>query len=279
MTGELPFPPAPKPRRPALRYHGSKWLLAPWIISHFPEHRVYVEPFGGGAGVLLRKELSRIEIYNDLDLEVVNLFRILRDPEQTDRLIGLLELTPFARVEFDLANEGRADLPLCPDNLELARRLVFRSFAGFGSHSHNAENANGFRWMTYTPYAKEWNGFPPHLFTIAARMRHVTIECRDALEIIPLVDAPDALFFLDPPYVQSSRNNGGKGYTHEMTDRDHRNLAFILSSLKGKAILCGYPSDLYDRQLYPSWRRVERSHYANGQSGKVARTEVLWLNF
>jgi DNA adenine methylase len=89
--------------RPVLRAHGGKWRIAPWILGHLPAHRIYVEPYGGGASVLLRKERSYAEIYNDLDGEIVNFFRVLRDPEQAGRLLELLELTPFAREEFELS--------------------------------------------------------------------------------------------------------------------------------------------------------------------------------
>ncbi len=114
------------PARPVLRWFGGKWKLAPWILSHFPAHRVYVEPFGGAGSVLMRKPRSYCEVYNDIDCEVVNLFRVLRDPGQAARLIADLELTPFSRDEFIAAYEP------AEDPAELARRLVMRSFMGFG---------------------------------------------------------------------------------------------------------------------------------------------------
>src|SRR3954470_24963100 len=91
--------------RPALRYHGGKWKIAPWIISHFPPHRIYVEPFGGAASVLLRKHRAYAEVYNDLDDWAVNLFRLLGDEQSAERLRRLLELTPFARTEFECGRE------------------------------------------------------------------------------------------------------------------------------------------------------------------------------
>src|SRR6266576_1049473 len=103
-----------KVERPILRYHGGKFVLAPWIISHFPEHRVYVEPYGGAASVLLRKERSYAEVYNDLDSEIVNLFRVARDNGK--ELIRVLALTPFAREEYQAAWEAT------DDPLEQARR-------------------------------------------------------------------------------------------------------------------------------------------------------------
>ena len=117
--------------RPAMRYYGGKWLLAPWIIGHFPAHRTYVEPFGGAASVLLRKPRSAAEVYNDLDGEIVNMFRVLRSPAQARELIRLVRLTPFARTEYEDAylSDG--------DPIEQARRTLLRSFAGFGADSAN----------------------------------------------------------------------------------------------------------------------------------------------
>lgn len=259
-------------KRPILRYHGGKWSIAPWVISHFPEHRSYIEPFGGAASVLIRKPRSKIEVYNDLDRELVTLFQILRDPSQVDILTRSLSLTPFSRAEFAAAYEP------CADPLEASRRLVVRSFFGFGSHSHNADNSNGFRWMPCKSYAREWATLPLHLQLITERLQGVTLECQDARQIITQQDRADALFFIDPPYPLSARDCGSKGYRHEMSDGEHRNLSYLLHGIKGKVIICGYPCDLYN-DLYRHWRRVDRAAYAGGQSGRVDRTECLWLNF
>lgn len=127
------------PDRPVLRWLGGKWKLAPWIIGHFPPHRVYVESFGGAASVLMRKPRSYGEVYNDLDQEVVNLFRVLQSPAEAAELREKLRLTPFAREEFEL---GYLD---CEDPIERARRLVILCFMGFGSNGHNKATRTGFR--------------------------------------------------------------------------------------------------------------------------------------
>lgn len=259
--------------RPALRYHGGKWTLAPWIIQSFPPHQIYAEPFGGAASVLLRKTRSRVEVYNDLDSDVVNFFRVLRDPALADALVRAVQLTPFSREEFD------ACYVPSPDPVEAARRLIARSYFGFGSHSFNAANSNGFRWMPAKPYAKEWANLPHSLQFVSERLFGVTIEHRPAACIIEQQDSPDTLFFLDPPYPRALRDSGGKGYVHEMTDHDHRLLAHQLRRIRGKALICGYPGDLYDRELYPDWTRLECTAYASGQKGRAKRTEVLWANF
>lgn len=267
-------------KRPAVRYHGSKFRMAPWILSFFPPHSTYCEPFAGGAGVLLRKEPSSLEIYNDLDSDVVNYFRVLRDPETCSALVAAISLTPFSREEYRACFEP-SDLPV-----ERARRFATRSFLGFGSHSHNIDNiTNGFRTARTAgkatklhSYAHEWAGVPGALLSLSDRLRYVTIEQLDASVCIPKYDGPETLFYLDPPYVRSARQDQSKGYAHELCDHQHRELAWLLNNIQGRAILSGYDTPLY-RDLYPGWHREQTTVMANGQWGAVPRTEVLWMNF
>lgn len=257
---------ARKPTRPVLRWHGGKWKLAPWIISHFPAHRVYVEPFGGAASVLLRKERSYAEVYNDLDSEVVNLFRVMQS--QGEQLRRLLELTPFARKEFRLAYEPSGD------PVERARRLIIRSFMGFGSNGH--ARVTGFRSNSNrsgTTPAQDWRNYPECLKAMIDRMRGVVIESADACNIMPTHDSPLTLFYVDPPYLAETRD-AGKDYTHELDRGGHARLLERLRTLTGMVALSGYASDLYDEALH-DWRRVETAAIADGAR---PRTEVLWLN-
>lgn len=258
-----------EPRRPVLRYYGGKWILAPWIISHFPAHRVYVEPFGGAASVLMRKQRSYAEVYNDLDSEVVNLFRILREPSSAKELEQKLLLTPFARDEFD-----EAYLPT-EDPLESARRLIIRSYMGFGSDGHNPDQGKtGFRANSNrsgTTPAHDWANFPLQLKAFTQRLEGVVIENRDAREVMSQQDGLDTLHFVDPPYVHETRNIQ-HGYRFEMSNEDHEELCEFLSQLKGFVILSGYDSPIYKRL---GWYSVRRSALADGAR---ARTEVLWLN-
>src|SRR4051812_1578874 len=115
------------PTRPVLRYHGGKWRIAPWIIEHFPPHLMYVEPFAGAASVLLRKPRVDFEVYNDLDTDVVNVFRVLRDPAAASQLAEQLSLTPWSRREFEVSYE------ISDDPVERARRTLIRSFMGHGT--------------------------------------------------------------------------------------------------------------------------------------------------
>lgn len=266
------------PTRPALRWHGGKWILAPWIIQHFPPHRVYVEPFGGAASVLLRKPRAYAEIYNDLDDDVVGLFRLLRDPPRAKLLIESLRLTPFARREFAAAYEPHAD------PVERARRLVIRLFMGFGSDGHNVAVRTGFRANSNrsgTTPARDWMNFPDALAAIIARLSGVTIECRPALDVMRAHDGPQTLHYVDPPYLpelrsKKSRRSGEKchSYAHEMSEADHVALLGELRTLAGMVVLSGYPSALYDASM-ADWTRVETAALADGAK---KRTEVLWIN-
>lgn len=278
MTEELQLKPRRSvsgTQRPPLRYHGSKWRIAPWVISHFPKHEIYVEPFGGAAGVLLRKTRSTIEIWNDLDDQVFNFFQVLRNPTQAKALARGIYLTPFSRKEFDMAYEN------VQDPVEAARRFATRCYFGHGTCSIDREDSNGFRSRDLhagKSYAREWCGIPPAIAAAAERLRGVTIEHLDYRKLIPKYDHPDALFYCDPPYVMSTRSAGGKGYVHEMDDHDHRQMAWLLNGIKGKALVSSYDCRLY-AELYKHWTRSEKKTTANGQAGAVQRTEVLWTNF
>lgn len=256
------------PLRPLLRYHGGKFRLAPWIIAQLPPHECYVEPFGGGASVLLRKPRSRLEVYNDLDGAVVNLFRVLR--ERPAELAAAVALTPFARTTFEAAY----DPPEEP--LERALALLVLSHMGFGSSG--PERRTGFRGagMRAGPLPVHgWEAMPAVIRAVAERMRGVVIERREAADVMAQHDGPETVHYVDPPYLLATRSDRERDYAHEMTDADHGRLLDALRRLKGKVILSGYPSALYDDAL-PGWRRLERSTVAD-RAGR--RTEVLWLNF
>jgi len=267
----------PKPTRPVLRWHGGKWILAPRIIAWFPKHRIYTECFGGAASILLRKERCYAEVYNDLDEDAVNLFRVVQDPRTAVELRRLLELTPFARTEFELAYTSvESDNPI-----ERARRLVIRAFMGHGSDAHAAK-ASGFRANSNrsgTTPAHDWANYPAALDATIERLRGVIIECRNALDVMQQHDGGATLHYVDPPYLPETRSwqKTGKGsgnYTHELTPDDHAELLNGLRALTGMVVLSGYASTMYDEAL-PDWLRVEIAAHADG--GRP-RTEVLWLN-
>jgi len=257
---------------PLIRYHGGKFRLSDWIISHFPKHNTYVEPFGGGASVLFAKEPSRCEVYNDLDDDVVNLFRVLRVPSLAEQLALAIEMTPYSRTEFFDAYEQTND------PVEQARRLVIRAQMGFGSAGATKGNT-GFRLDTArggSDIVTIWNRYPKIIAQAAARFKNVLIENRCALQVIKDHDREDTLFFIDPPYVLDTRNTN-RAYRYEMTNAQHQELLMLLLKLKAKVILCGYPHPIYTESL-KSWRLVSKPARAAGQSGTVMRTECLWIN-
>ena len=261
--------------RPVLRYHGGKWRIAPWVISFFPEHRVYVEPFGGAGSVLMRKPRSYAEIWNDLDDEVVNLFRVLRSDRATE-LRRMIELTPYARSEFNTAYEHS------PDDLERARRLVVRSFMGHGS-SGARKHRTGFRSNTNrlgsTPCG-DWCSLPASLDTIIARLRGVIIEQRPFEMIIERNGEPGTLIYCDPPYMFGTRsqkrigNDLFHGYAHELDDDAHGRLLDLVLSSRAMIVLSGYRSKLYDQRL-AGWRRFETNARSDGAHPRV---ENIWLS-
>lgn len=258
--------------RPIVRWHGGKWKLAPWIIAHLPPHRVYVEPYGGGGSVLLRKVRAYAEVYNDLDGEVVNLFRVVRD--RGGDLLRALELTPFAREEFKAAYEA------CDEPIERARRLLIRAFMGFGSNGHNAEISTGFRANSNrsgTTPAQDWRNYPSILPAIVERLRGVIIENRDAIDVARQHDGPETLHYLDPPYLWETRSsaiNRNRCYVHEMTKAQHNAMLDDALELKGMVVISGYASALYDGAL-KGWRREECAAMADGAR---KRREVLWIS-
>ena len=268
------------PSRPVLRYHGGKWMLAPWILEHFPPHRIYTEVFGGAASLLMRKPRARlVEVYNDLDGEIVSLFRVLRDPGTAGALREVLRYTPFARAEFALSYQSTED------PIEQARRTVVRSFFGFGSDSASGATtgfrANGNRQNAHP--ARDFANYPEAMEAFTARLAGVVVENRPAIEIILQHDTPETLHYCDPPYAHASRSENtvrtGKGYRHELTDDDHRKLAEVLHEAAGMVAVSGYRCDLYD-DLYGDWEAKDRKAIADGGpfAPALERTEVLWLN-
>lgn len=259
-----------KKLRPALRYFGGKWRLAPWIIDNLPPHKVYVEPYGGAASVLLRKSRVYAEIYNDLDGEIVNLFRILRNRETAIDLEYKLSHTPFSRAEFLEAYEASD----C--NIEQARRTIIKSFMGFGPDS--IQSKSGFRSNSNrsgTTPAHDWLNYPPNISLLSERMKGVVIEQKPAIDVMNTHDSVDTLHFVDPPYVHGTRSRSTVHcYRYEMTDEQHSELSTTLHSLNGMIVLCGYPSEIYT-SLYSDWKRIDKAAHADGAR---KRTECLWLN-
>lgn len=260
---------------PLLRYHGGKYRLSKWLYNFFPKHTTYVEPFGGAASVLLRKERSHGEVYNDLDQDIFNLFQVLRNKEDAERLTELCYLTPYSRDEFKLAYE-------CTDDpIERARRTIVRSAMGFGSGAASG-HLTGFRCEAsrkYSTSAHCWQKYPPILHYIHERLQGVNIENRPAIDCMMKHDSDETLHYPDPPYLPGTRklNSSGSVYRHEMSERDHEQLLITLKSLKGSVVLSGYQSDLYSDHL-SGWKLETKQSRISAGRGTGLRTECVWLN-
>lgn len=240
-------------------------------MQHFPPHACYTEAFGGAAGVLLQKPRSYGEVYNDLDGDIVNFFRVLRDPATRGALIDAVVQTPYSRDEFAAAWESTEDA------VERARRTAVRATMSFGSAGATRGTA-GFRIDTRRSHgtaASVWARYPEGLAMVGERFVGVLIENRPACSVLLKHDAPDVLHFVDPPYMPSTRSK--VVYRHEMSMPDHGELLHVIRRLEGMVVLCGYPSEGYDREL-ADWQRHQTSSRAAGQRGTVLRTEVVWLN-
>lgn len=262
--------------RPLIRYHGGKFRLAPWIMQFFPPHKVYVEAFGGAAGVLLQKSRSYSEVWNDLDDEIFNLMYVMRDAKLRERLIEMLVLTPYSRREFENAYHEPTD-----DIVEAARHTIIRAQMGFGS-AGATKGATGFRTDTQRDYGTAshlWAQYPDALSSIGQRLSGVMIENRPALDLIRDQDSAETLFFTDPPYVMDTRvmRSTSRYYRHEMSDADHQTLIETLRSVKGMVVLSGYDSELYRKGL-SDWEQHTTTARISAGRGGTTRTECVWLN-
>ncbi|MGW3571666.1 DNA adenine methylase [Streptomyces sp. NPDC000941] len=257
--------------KPPVPYFGSKMQLAPWLASLMPSHDHYVEPFAGSLAVLFAKPPSRMETVNDLDMELVTFWRVLRD--RYEEFARAVTLTPHSRAEHTAAYETTE-----PDNdVERARRLWVRLTQGRSAQTRRS----GWRYMIKpgsTPMATYLDGYRGRLAAAAARLGAVSLECRSALEVIEAYGTSgDVLLYVDPPYLDATRY--GPGYRHEMADEGaHRELGDALNRCRATVMLSGYDSPLY-AELYEGWHRYEAATWTgNAIAGTGARTEVVWAN-
>ncbi|MGJ8518328.1 DNA adenine methylase [Carnimonas bestiolae] len=263
---------------PLLRYLGSKWRLAPFVIRHFPPtsaYDCYVEPFGGSAAVLLQKSRSYAEVYNDLDADVVNLFTVLRNKEHRARLMEATRLTPFARDEFNAAYVR------CDDPVERARTMLVRAHMSFGAQGATYGDS-GFRTDTRRAYSTaqhQWMRIPTLIEAVADRLAGVLIENRDAMSVMRQHDHLRTLHYVDPPYIHDTRIRCGQQryYSHEMNLQQHAELLRGLDKLSGYVLLSGYDHELYHETLQ-HWHCVKTRSRISAGRGTGIRTECLWLN-
>lgn len=255
--------------RPILKYPGAKWKLADWIVSQFPEHRRYLEPYCGSAAVFFQKAPADHEILNDAFGSVVNLFTVLRDPETALRLAEQIELTPWSEAKYE---RYERDYDSSPDTVENARRFLLRSWQAHGGTIHQISGwkHNGLHATVYP--TRLWKKLPERLLATVDRLKDAEIRNRPALDMIAYYNDPSTLIYADPPYLLSTRSR--KYYKHEMTDGEHADLLNALDDHQGPVVLSGYTHPLYEKRL-SHWHKV--STPAVTEHGNI-REEVLWLN-
>jgi DNA adenine methylase len=258
-------------------WYGGKFSHVDWLLPLLPDAHHYCEPFAGSGAVLLNRAPSPVETYNDLDGEVVNFFRVLR--EQKDALIEAIGLTPFSREEFAIACILEPDLP----PLERARRFYVRARQ---VRTGLAQTASVGRWANCKNTSRagmsgvisRWLGAVEALPEIADRLLRVQIENRPAIDVIRLYDSPQTLFYCDPPYVHATRGDSS-AYGYEMSDQQHEELATVLNSVEAMVAVSNYECDLMDELYpYPKWIKTvsaERTIH----STKDKRSEALWTNY
>ncbi len=255
-----------------LKYPGGKWRISDWIISHFPAHKVYCEPFFGSGGVFFNKEPSYIETINDINGHIVNLFKVCR--EYPEELAAAINFTPFSRDEFIACMD--LDFPFGLDKedcIERARKTLVRYHQSFGTSNstkkswRNVQTAGGPRCATM------WNYLPETIINCCQRLKEAQIEHIDALTLIARYNDENTLLYLDPPYLQGLRKRNM--YECEFSDEQHRQLLQLIKKSKSKIILSGYDNELYNTAL-SDWETDQINTTA--QMGKK-RVEKLWMNY
>lgn len=267
-------------RRIVFGWYGGKFSHLEWLLPLLPPAHHYCEPFAGSGAVLINRAPSPVETYNDIDGEVVNFFRVLRD--QPGELSRAIALTPFSREEFHRAIAGLpANTPKANRALERARLFYVRARQ---ARTGLAQTATLGRWANCRDTSRagmsgvvsRWLGGVEGLSEIGERLIRVQIENRPAADVIRLYDGPHTLFYCDPPYLHATRGDS-KAYGFEMDEQAHIDLASVLHGCRGKVALSGYRNALMDR-LYKGWRRFD-ADAKHCHSVKKMRQECLWMNY
>lgn len=265
-----------KKKKIAFGWYGGKFSHLDWLLPLLPDSHHYCEPYAGSAAILLNRMPSPVETYNDIDGQLVNFFRVLR--EQPEDITRAIALTPFSREEFYKAiYETSEDI----SNLEQARRFFVRARQ---ARTGLAQTATLGRWANcrntsrsgMSGVVSRWLGGIEGLPEIGERLARVQVENRPALDVIRLYDDEGTLFYCDPPYLHATRGDN-KAYGFEMNNEEHVNLAMLLNKIKGKAAISGYRCDLMDT-LYKDWKRYDALE-KHAHSIKKIRQECLWMNY
>lgn len=266
---------------PPLKWHGGKHYLAPKIVALMPPHVHYVEPYAGGLAVLLAKNPEGVsEVVNDLNGALTRFWKALQDEAAFERFRRRVECTPFSEAEWESATAALAEQGQALDDVTFAAAFFIacrQSLAGRCSTFAPLSRTRTRRGMN--EQASAWMNALEGLPAVHRRLRRVVVLNRPAVDVLRSQDGPETLFYLDPPYLHETRASTGQ-YVHEMTEADHRELLTIIRTLKGKVMLSGYPSPLYDEAL-AGWARhtFDLPNNAAAGSQKNRETEVVWCNF
>lgn len=251
---------------------GGKAMLTGWLMKHIPRHVMYCEPFAGGASLLFAKKPSRVEILNDIDGVLVNLYRCIQNVDKRSRLVQLLNETPYSRSVFDTWKYNK-DVPA--GDIEKAARYFFLSKASFAGDTVRG----GFACPSVTGRnpAQTFRNAVESLEAVASRLKGVTIECLDYAECVKRYDSETTLFYCDPPYMDAEHFYGN-GFKSE----DHDRLAELLHNIKGRAMVSHYRDSRYD-DLYRGWPRYEyqsfKGSYKSVGESKPVTIEILYANY
>jgi DNA adenine methylase len=261
---------------PPLKWHGGKHYLAKRIVGLMPPHVHYVEPFAGGLSVLLAKNPDGVsEVVNDLNGRLTSFWRVLQDELKFSRFSRIVQALPFSEKEWQDAEDQEHG-----NEVDQAASFFVRcrmSLAGRGGCFAPLSRTRTRRGRNEQVSA--WENAVEGLPAVSRRLRRVAILNRTASETIRTEDGPDTLFYLDPPYLPSTRTSR-KVYAHEMTQSDHQDLLARLLTIRGKVIISGYPNEMYDETLV-EWNRHQFELPNNSAGGRAKRrmVEIVWCNF
>jgi DNA adenine methylase len=259
-----------------LRWHGGKGKMAAKLVTLLPAHQVYTEAYGGSAAVLLEKPPSQFEVYNDLNGDLVNFYRVLRN--EPEELIRQIELTPYARDEYATAGDE------VEDPIERARRFMVASWMTVAGFDGKFRSVTDWRRLLRSdrpaPPSRQWASLGNRLWAAAQRLRSVQIDNKPALDILQDYDAPNVCHYIDPPYPTSTRT-GPKRYPFEMNDAQHAEMLEVVIRLQGSVVISSYRNEVYDRALRSFTRHditvpLHSTMAGRGQK-RTERTECVWV--
>ena len=251
-----------------MKYPGSKWSIADWIIRFFPEHHSYIEPFFGSGAVLFNKPRSNIETVNDIDGNVVNLFKCIR--EDPERLARAIYMTPYSRQVYE---DAFSEVPEEPYEKALNFYIRLNMGHGFRTNGEKVGWKNDVQGRERSYASQDWCNLPEKIMLAAERLRGVQIENKPAVDLIRRFNFENVLIYCDPPYMLSTRY--GKQYRCEMDEQDHEQLLEVLKAHKGFVIISGYETEMYD-SILSGWNKYSTTAYSQVCSKKK---EIIWMNY